>query len=1082
MKKIILALITILLALTATAQDSLAIAKSDSLVAKAEELSKAKQYDEAIKHANEALEVIENEFGKEDYYYAVILTHLSNIYSLKNNHKEAFWCNKEALRIIEMVRGKDNPDYILTLFNLGISYYTIKNFKESIRHLTEYLKLTENDLNKNMKVYSDALSFIALCYNQLGIYNKAIIFDKKALSIIKEEFGNESKYYATSLNNLAADYSSLGNYKEAIKYANDALTIREKVHGTEHLQYTNVLNNLATYYANLGRYPEAIKLATKVLQKREKQYGKLSSRYANTLYNLSGFYSEIFDYNKAIKLATEALITEEHLQGKESSEYATYLCRLAECYLCIGDNTKAFQLSVEALQIINRVLGREHPKYAKILSRVANCNYNIKNVEEAINQFNEVLKIEKKIYGENHPQIAKTLSCLSECYNNLENFDDAVNFGLEALQIIERTIGKNNRTYAQLCNEIASYYFNKGNLYGVEMYMNLFFEIIPSNIKNDFNILTEKERDNYWGIFQSKFMEEAHRYVFRNQSSKLLVENGCNAVLMGKGLLLSTSQELNNLITESGDGETKTLYDELMMSRLMLDRLYEKPIAERKLSTDSLEQVANDLEHQLIDKSKAYGDFTRNLSIKWQDVQKAMKSKDVCIEFVSFPLKEDSTMYVAYVNKPGIDCPIYVPLFEEKQLKAMYDIPNDYSSVEAKALAVADIYRPEQRASELIWKPLAQHLDGAEHVYFAPSGELYNIAIESLPDWESSKRLMSDRWPGLCRLSSTREIAINRERQPINTSVTYGGLKYGMDSTLLIADSKKYGSNASSLESSNLLAQVKGDTKGGLWNDMPITLDEAASVHESLNKAGVNDTPYLEEAGTEASFNALSGQHKNMMFLSTHGFFWNIDEATKHRNEHTLQFISLGDEKRSQSVEDVSLTHSGLLFSGANYAWQGNELPEGVDDGFLTAKEISQLDLRGLELVVLSACQTGLGDVSGEGVFGLQRGFKKAGAQSILMSLWEVNAYSTKLLMTEFCKNVFEKNMPKRDALRAAQETVKNFTGDPQSLATKSIKIGVGGITKEQKNTTPTQQTSGDKHPFAHPYYWAGFILLDALD
>ena len=148
-------------------------------------------------------------------------------------------------------------------------------------------------------------------------------------------------------------------------------------------------------------------------------------------------------------------------------------------------------------------------------------------------------------------------------------------------------------------------------------------------------------------------------------------------------------------------------------------------------------------------------------------------------------------------------------------------------------------------------------------------------------------------------------------------------------------------------------------------------------------------------------------------------------------------------------MEDKALTRSCLMLAGATIALNGQHLPDGVDDGILTAKEISKMDLRGADLVVLSACQTGIGEIKGDGVFGLQRGFKKAGVQSILMSLWKVDDEATMLLMTQFYKNLTsEVGMNKHEALKQAQKYVREYDG----------------------------------MKYQDPYYWASFILLDAID
>ena len=134
--------------------------------------------------------------------------------------------------------------------------------------------------------------------------------------------------------------------------------------------------------------------------------------------------------------------------------------------------------------------------------------------------------------------------------------------------------------------------------------------------------------------------------------------------------------------------------------------------------------------------------------------------------------------------------------------------------------------------------------------------------------------------------------------------------------------------------------------------------------------------------------------------------------------------------------------------AGANHILEGDSIPDDVEDGILTAKEIADLDLRGLDLVVLSACQTGLGDISqGEGVFGLQRGFKKAGANTILMSLWEVDDTATQILMTQFYKNYLS-GQSKRESLLSAQKYLREY----------------------------------DNGKYNNPKYWAAFIMLDGLE
>jgi CHAT domain-containing protein len=288
------------------------------------------------------------------------------------------------------------------------------------------------------------------------------------------------------------------------------------------------------------------------------------------------------------------------------------------------------------------------------------------------------------------------------------------------------------------------------------------------------------------------------------------------------------------------------------------------------------------------------------------------------------------------------------------------------------------------------------------------------------------------------RLSSTRELVNSGEINVNNRAVLYGGLDYyaAIDTTTLIKRSTIMD------EPYKERANVRGMGLRGGKEYLEHTKIEVDKIGDELSKAKwvcLMDTASL---GTEESFKSLSGKSINTLHIATHGFYYTKEEA----EDKGYQFMLLDDQKTS--AEDKSLTRTGLIMSGANHILEGEELPENVEDGILTAKEIADVDLRGLDLVVLSACQTGLGDISqGEGVFGLQRGFKKAGANSILMSLWEVNDKATQILMTQFYKNLVS-GQSKHQSLRSAQKYLREYNN---------------GCYNE-------------------PKYWAAFILLDGIE
>jgi Uncharacterized protein conserved in bacteria len=329
--------------------------------------------------------------------------------------------------------------------------------------------------------------------------------------------------------------------------------------------------------------------------------------------------------------------------------------------------------------------------------------------------------------------------------------------------------------------------------------------------------------------------------------------------------------------------------------------------------------------------------------------------------------------------------------------------------------------------TDLVWKPLLQELEGVKNIYFSPSGALYNIGIEYLPGMEDYN---------IYRLSSTRELVKGNETITGNRAVLYGGLDYyaEFDTTSRNQTMPDY----AFVEHADVRSM---DLRGGK-QFLKHTKDEVVVINNELNKA--NWTCQLDtlSLGTEESFKSLSGKKVNTLHIATHGFYYTQEEAD-NTGYKFLQF-----DNRFTSVEDKSLTRSGLIMAGANHILEGEELPDNVEDGILTAKEIADVDLRGLDLVVLSACQTGLGDISqGEGVFGLQRGFKKAGANSILMSLWEVEDEATQILMTQFYKNLVS-GQSKHQSLKSAQRYLREYNAGQ----------------------------------YNKPEYWAAFILLDGIE
>ena len=1062
--------------------------------------SRLGNYTEAIHFETEALNIKEQTLGKEHPDYLKSLSNLSIYYSTLGNYAEAIHFETEALNIKEQALGKEHPDYAQSLGNLANYYESLGNYTEAIKFVSETVSITGSVLGKEHPDYATSLHNLAHLYYRLGNYTEASQLETKALNIRERTFGKRNSDYLKSLSNLSIYYSDLGNYAEAIRLGTEALNTREQTLGKEHPDYVQSLGNLANYYELLGDYTKAIKLGSETVSIIGSVLGKEHPDYPRALSNLANYYSDLGNYTEAIRLGTEALNIRERILGKEHPDYAQSLGNLAIEYRYLSNYTEAFRLDTEALNIRERILGKEHPDYLKSLSNLALYHSDLGDQDEAIRLWTEMLNTRERILGKEHPDYALNLDNLAGAYCSLGNYDEAIRLGTEALNTIERVLGKEHPDYATTLKTLStcysalenydeairlgteavnitehscgirhprliyqkaalsSYYFNNNDFKNAEQYVIDINNAYKNYIRNTFANLASSERSLFWNAENSWFEKAINIYAYYTCSQQI-ISDGYDLTLFSKGILLNSERDFSDLIMESNDKDAIETFDKLRTTRSTLNKLYEKPIAKRFLNTDSLENVAIHLEKKLIGKSKIYGDFTHNMTICWKDIQKKLNPNDVAVEFVCFPIQNDSIIYAAYVVDSKMKNPKMITLFEARQLEKISGAS----------------YYTTPVLSRLVWSKLDNYISNSDNIYFAPAGELHNIAIESLPDYNANS-IISDRH-NFYRLSSTRQLAVNMDKNPLEKAVLYGGLRYNTSVEILEKDAKKY-SIFSARDFSAIVQTDSLSLRGGA-SELPATKIEVEDIDRKFKSVNVKPLLYTDTTGTEASFKDLSGKKINIMHIATHGFYWTEKEARRMNN---LNFLQLNDNKSARYVEDKALTRTGMLFSGANNALSGKPIPENIQDGILTAREISFLNLRGLDMVAMSACQTGLGEITGDGVFGLQRGFKKAGANSLLMSLWKVDDKATQMLMTKFYE-YFLSGKSKLKSLTLAQKYLREY--EEYDTISDDSNLTASQLRKKQKLNDGQGVSSAETiriKPFDKPQYWAAFILLDALD
>lgn len=532
--------------------------------------------------------------------------------------------------------------------------------------------------------------------------------------------------------------------------------------------------------------------------------------------------------------------------------------------------------------------------------------------------------------------------------------------------------------------------------------------LLKDLIKKQLRYLPANSRDKYWNDLSDMLWDMTAYAIKTGAMQEAFTQDAYDALVFSKGLLLESEKSMRDLLHKNGTQEDLALYNKMILLR---SRLTEMEHASRSTeNVDNLYSQIDQIDKQLSGKCSFYGNYTRFLDTQYTNIQSALKEGEVAIDFVD--LKLDSThCYAAYILRKEWKYPLLVSLFKQEQLDSLYSAVSNLSDRLYQ-------YPYSKSLLDLCWKPFLSHIRPDETVYYVPSGSLHQLSLESIAI--TSDSILADKFR-FVRLSSTREICKKRFlTTTYKCAALYGGLYYDVDLPTMHAESKKY-------DISRLFALRGTPTSGdSIYRYLPMTREEVNCIASLLGDCQIDTSVYEGSSGTEESFFHLDGQAPHIIHLATHGFYYtptdaeNVSRLAGYRNAMLL---------------------SGLIMSGGNAGWKGETLPAGVLDGIMTADNISCLNLRGADLVVLSACETGVGNVNSEGVFGLQRAFKKAGVQTLIMTLLGVSDCTTKEFMVHFYKSLTKNGWDKRKAFEDAKRLIR--------------------------------QT------YPEPFYWAGFIMLD---
>ncbi|MEE9118543.1 MAG: CHAT domain-containing tetratricopeptide repeat protein, partial [Calditrichia bacterium] len=714
-----------------------------------------------------------------------------------------------------------------------------------------------------------------------------------------------------------------------------------------------------------GDYTEAEKIARRTVAIAEKSFGKNSTKLAPPLTLMAEVYTTIGDYEKAETNIIRSIQVQEAQFGREHIDVAKSLTQLALVKFYQDDDPgQVEKLFDEARNIIDLKLGNRAPKYADLLKDLAVLYIATNRYDDAFNSLSLAQTIwETKLGRRNNINAAEIYLLTGDIYYSQRNYPKAEEHYLKAKKLYEKIFKDNHPEYVKVLSKLSKVYYMDGGARKARNYIESAIESYNQFIKEFFPALSEREKAKFWNTIKGDYEFFNTLAVELMDEFPNLVQKMYNNALTTKALLLNSSIKIRERIINSGDEELINDYNNWLEQKEQLtDALSMSPeqLTENEIDPGLLTTEVEQLEKQLSEKSELFGSSFEDKTITWENVRSSLKPNEIAIEMVRF----------RYFNHVFTDSVIYAGLYvrndkDEKKPKVFLikngeDLENKYFKVYRNSM----IFKVRDRMSnEQYWKPIEQVAGTLSTIYFSADGVYNQINLEAIPT-EGDKYVIDNS--NIILVSNTKDIYLDQIKQ----------------------QQKKEGNDAQIFGNPEFYVLANASKKSNI-GQLPGTENEINDLYQLLNENGWDIERYMRNEATEDQIKKLD--NPKVFHIATHGFY--SPTISVDGSDATLS-------QNQAAIVSNPLLRTGLLLRGAGDLLDKTTFNFNMEDGILTAYEAMNLNLDQTDLVILSACETGLGDLQvGEGVYGLQRAFIVAGARTLIMSMFKVSDEATRKLM-----------------------------------------------------------------------------------
>jgi CHAT domain-containing protein len=908
--------------------------------------------------------MLEKQIGEQHKDLLDILNHIATWYELTDKYSLAVKTLKDASDKAVLKYSYQDPAYGVELDRIAGLSLKIGQYEKAEKDIAKSLEILEEHRKDDAQIgnYIHVIETQAKLYGIKGMFDEAeanLDRSKKLISKANVVIGSD----VSTAEELTSLFIQLGRYSDATRLLDNQIPEYEKLYGLNSLRLIEPLVNKGRVLLAKGDYTEAERTASRANLIAVKTYGDNSTKTAPTQKLLSDIYFTLGDYDKARDNIVKAINSQEKQFGRNHIEVAKSLSQLALIKFHKGDNRSDVEKLIhEARDIMASKLGKENPQYAEILKNVAVLYISEKKFEAAFSALTVAEGIWRAKTGTKYNINAASIYTLTgDVYYQIKNYRRAEEFYNQAKDLYEKFFSTTHPEYVKVLSKLSKVYYMQKDYKRSKKLIEESLNNYESFIKQFFPALSEREKAKYWNTIKGDF-EFYNTLAFSNlEDFKDLSGKVYNFQLLTKALLLSSSIKIRERILNSSDEELKSQYSNWVQKKELLTlALSMSPAqhAENNIDPGALQQEVERLEKDLSEKSELFGQSFDNKRITFEDVKKSLKPNEVAIEMVRYRhfnhSLTDSVIYAALYLKNDFSKPKAIMLKDGKKMETRF-FKFFRNAITGKI--------PDTYSYNVFWKTLNDEIGQASTIYLSADGVYNQLNLEAIPTPDG--RYVIDN-ANIVLVSNTKDLYLRKVKSKSTASENTASM-FGNPTFYLTASAD------------HDIASLPGTEK------------EVSQLQFMLKQKGWLTSEYVEKFASEEKIKELT--NSKIVHIATHGFY----KPTAHV---TVEQQMEGNEA---VLAQNPLMRNGLLLKGAGDLMDKTDYNYNMESGILTAYEAMSLNLDKTDLVVLSACETGLGDLeAGEGVYGLQRAFLVAGAKVLIMSMFKVDDEATQKLMLKF--------------------------------------------------------------------------------